>query len=341
MSPRKAATKRKAPAKRATAAKRSRASTTRRTKAVAKSAVDTRRSKRSRELDEDSQGTRPFWSGTLTFGLVSVPVDLYPAVRSTGASLRMLDEEGAPLQRRYFDPESGSDVSWEQVVRGYELKKTKKGKFVVIEDEELEAIAPEKTRDIDLRRFVPAEQLDPLFFVRTYFLLPGGESVKAYRLLAATMERTGRAGIATFVMRGSEYLTAITAENGVLRAQTLRFSDEVRTPEQVGLTKPKKAPAADVARLKRAIKARAAKSLDEDELEDAWTERLEALVARKEKKGQGVVDLPEEEIADEGGAQVIDLLEVLKRSMAEAAAGERKPAKRAGAKKGARARKRA
>jgi DNA end-binding protein Ku len=272
----------------------------------------------------------------LTFGLVSVPVALYPGVRSGGASLRMLDQAGAPLERRYVDPETGRDVSGDQLVRGYQ---TEKGKFVVVEDEELEAIAPEKTRDIDLRRFVPVDQLDPLYFARAYFLLPGGESVKAYRLLAATMERTGRAGIATFVMRGIEYLTAITAENGILRALTLRFSDEVRTPEQVGLPSAKKATAADVNRLARAIRARSRDELDEKELADHWTERLEALVSRKKKRGKDVVDAPEEELAEEGGAQVIDLLEVLKRSMAESAkaASQRKPAMRA-SKKAARQR---
>jgi DNA end-binding protein Ku len=281
--------------------------------------------------EERAPGVRPFWSGTLTFGLVSVPVDLYPAVRSGGVSLRMLDEDGTPLQRRYYDPETGRDVARDQIVRGYQ---TEKGKFVVVEDEELEAIAPEKTRDIDLRRFVPRDQLDPLYFERAYFLLPGGESVKAYRLLAATMEQSGRAGIATFVMRGIEYLTAITAENGVLRAQTLRFQNEVRTPKDVGLTTPKKAPSADVARFARAIRSRSKSELAEKELADGWADRLEKLVARKKKKGKDVVDVPEAELEDTG-AEVIDLLEVLKRSMAESTGGktERKPPLRAAAKK--------
>jgi DNA end-binding protein Ku len=282
--------------------------------------------------DDRAPGVRPFWSGTLTFGLVSVPVALYPAVRSGRVSLRMLDEDGTPLERRYFDPETGRDVAGDRIVRGYQ---TEKGKFVVVEDEELEAIAPEKTRDIDLRRFVPLDQLDPLYFERAYFLLPGGESVKAYRLLAATMEETGRAGIATFVMRGIEYLTAITAENGVLRAQTLRFQNEVRTPKDVGLASPKKAPPAEVARLTRAIRSRSKSELAEKELVDGWAERLEKLVARKKKKGKDVVDVPEEELGEDTGAKVIDLLEVLKRSMAESASGktERKPPLRAAAKK--------
>src|SRR5690606_22010540 len=97
--------------------------------------------------------------------------------------------------------------------------------FVVVTDEELEALAPEKSRDIDLRRFVDVGAIAPEMCERAYFLTPAGGSTKAYRLLAAAMERTGRAGIATFVMRGKEYLVAILAENGILRTETLRFAD--------------------------------------------------------------------------------------------------------------------
>jgi DNA end-binding protein Ku len=268
---------------------------------------------------------RPIWSGTLTFGLVSVPVELFPAVRSQRPGLRMLDDNGAPLERRYYDPESGRTVPYEEVVRGFEIEK---GKFVVVEEDELETLAPEKSRDIDLRRFVPVEQLDPIYFLRSYFLTPGSESTKAYRLLAATMEKSGRAGIATFVMRDTEYLAAIIAEHGVLRAEILRFQDEVRTAKDVGLGSPRKAPAADKNRMLRAIRAASSDELDEDELEDTWTEKLEKLVARKRKKGEDVVKAPAEE-AEPADVKVIDLLEVLKRSMAEASRAEKKPAKRA------------
>jgi DNA end-binding protein Ku len=282
------------------------------------------RRKNGKRGDGSAPAVRPFWSGTLTFGLVSVPVDLYSAVRSRRPALRMLDDKGAPLERRYYDPATGRNVPWEKIVRGFELE----NEFVVVEEEELETLAPEKSRDIDLRRFVPADQLDPIYFLRSYFLAPGGESTKAYRLLAATMEKTGRAGIATFVMRDTEYLTAIIAERGILRAEVLRFEDEVRTPEDLGLSKPRKASAAEKNRMVKAIRAGTEDELDESELEDAWTERLEKLVMRKRKKGEDVVKAPAEEV-EPAEVKVIDLLEVLKKSMAEAARAERKPAKRA------------
>ena len=288
------------------------------------------RTRKASSRNSDQPAVRPFWSGTLTFGLVSVPVNLYSAVRSGRPPLRMLDDKGHPLERRYYDPETGRDVAWDNIVRGFELK----DEYVVVEDEELETLAPEKSRDIDLRRFVPVEQLDPLFFVRTYFLAPAGESTKAYRLLAATMEKSGRAGIATFVMRDTEYLTAIIAENGILRAETLRFQDEIRTPEDVGLTKARKAQPAAKNRIAKAIRALEAEELDEEELEDAWTERLEKLVKRKRQKGEDVVKAPAAEAVEPEDVKVIDLLEVLKRSMAEADRAARKPARKA-SKKGA------
>jgi DNA end-binding protein Ku len=283
-----------------------------------------------RTRKREAASVRPIWSGTLTFGLVSVPVELYPAVRSQRPGLRMLDDKGAPLERRYYDPETGKNVPYEDIVRGFEIEK---GKFVVLEDEELETLAPEKSRDIDLRRFVPVDQLDPMYFQRAYFLTPGSESTKAYRLLAATMEKTGRVGIATFVMRDTEYLTAILSEHGVLRAEILRFEDEVRTPADVGISKPRKAPSAEKNRMLKAIRAGATDELDESELEDAWTEKLEKLVARKRKNREDVVKAPAEE-AEAADVQVIDLLEVLKRSMAEASRTERKPARRAAKKSG-------
>jgi DNA end-binding protein Ku len=271
------------------------------------------------EHDEDDVAPRSFWSGTITFGLVSIPVELYPAHRSQRVSLRMVAPDGTPLARRYFCPKEGKALEWDEIVRGYELEKDE---YVVVTDEELEKLAPDRTRDIDLRRFVPAADLDPMHFQRAYFLTPGGNSNKAYRLLAATMEQTGRAGIATFVMRGKEYLVAILAENGILRAETLRFADEVRTTEDVGLPEPAKPATTSVRRMEKAIAALARSTLDEDQLEDTAAQRLLELAARKERAGEDVVQAPDG-AATEPTAGVIDLMEVLKRSLQGDAGGTR------------------
>ncbi len=282
---------------------------------------------RRKPADENGNGAarpRSFWSGTISFGLVSIPVDLYPANRSGRPGLRLLAPSGLPVQRRYASSREDTIVPSERLVRGYEVRKDE---YVVVTDEELAALAPEKSRDIDLQRFVPVEEVDPVLFQRAYFLAPGGESAKAYRLLADVMESTGRAGIATFVMRDKEYFVAILAEGGILRAETLRFADEVRSAEDVGLPAPKKPKAAAVTSLKRAIAARAKKELDPDELADPWSANLEKLAEKKRRQGEDVVEVPEE--AEEEQAEVIDLMEVLKRSLgAKATSGAGRSATR-------------
>lgn len=267
---------------------------------------------------DDVIAARSFWSGTITFGLVSVPVNLLPANRSQGVSLRMVSPEGTPLSRRYFAPRDNRKLDWAEIVRGYEIEKDR---YVVVEDEELERIAPERTRDIDLRVFVPASQIDPIHFERAYYLTPSADSTKAYRLLAHVMEETDRAGIATFVMRAKEYLVAILADHGILRAETLRFAEEVRTPEDVGLPEPVKPKASAVKQIEQEIRKRKKKKLDLHELEDASAERLRAIAEKKLKSGRDVVEAEDEE-GEEESADVIDLMKMLQRSLQASAEGQ-------------------
>jgi DNA end-binding protein Ku len=288
-------------------------------------------------LDQPS-GMRPFWSGSITFGLVTVPVAIYAATRPRGISLKMLGPDEAAVRRVYVCSKDETPLDADDIVRGYEVEK---GKFVVVTDEELEAIEPRKSREIDLRLFVDRSAIDPIYYQRAYFLVPTGGTNKAYRLLAEVMEKKDQAGIATFVMRAKEYFVAIIAENGILRAETLRFDDEVRKPEDAGLPKIAKPAPADVKKFETQI-AKHVKKLDVHELLDDYAERLEKLVAQKEKKKKDVVKAPEEpeEEASEGG-EVVDLLAVLSRSLGQGGGAARKPAKRATTKKRAPAKKKA
>jgi DNA end-binding protein Ku len=277
------------------------------------------------ELQEELRA-RSFWSGTLTFGLVSVPVALLPATRASRVSLRMLSPDGVPLRREFFDPKSKKAVDRDEIVRGFEVGEEE---YVVVTDEELESLEPQKSRDIDLRQFVDRDAIDPMYFDRAYFLTPAGESTKAYRLLAETMERTNRAGIATFVMRDKEYLIAILADDGILRAETLRFADEVRNAEEIGLPDPPKVKPAAVKRFERVLTKLAKKTFDPEELHDHPAERLKKLIERKQKAGQDVVVSGVSSSDDDESGDVIDLMEILKRSMAGAGADARKAPKRA------------
>jgi DNA end-binding protein Ku len=268
-----------------------------------------KRKKRESE-DAEQKGARPFWSGTLTFGLVSVPVDLYPGNRTNRAPLRLLGPEDEPLARRYYSEKTGRDLDAEDMVRGYEIDKDK---FVVVTDEELERLAPEQSRDIDLRRFVDLESVPPIYFDRSYFLAPALGAEKAYRLLVDTMKASDLAGIATFVMRGKEYLVAIFPENGILRAETMRFPDELRSPKEVGLPEPKTVPAATVKKFERLIAKHSARALPLKELKDEKTERLLKLIEKKRARHQDVVEVEE---SDRGEGKVVDIMTALKKGLA-------------------------
>lgn len=269
------------------------------------------RSEENGEPNGEPGGPRPFWSGTLTFGLVSVPVDLFPATRTNRAPLRLLSREGEPLSRKYYSEKTERDLDADEIVRGYEIDK---GKYVVVSDEELDRLAPEKSRDIDLKTFVPQESIPPVHFDRGYFLTPTSGSEKAYKLLAQTMEKSSKAGMATFVMRGKEYLVAIFAEHGILRAETMRFSDELRSPEDVGLPKKKpKIPAATVLKFEKLISNKSKKQLSPARLKDEQTDKLLKLVKKKSAQRKNVVKVEGEERQP---GKVIDLVAILKKSLA-------------------------
>jgi DNA end-binding protein Ku len=272
-----------------------------------------------------------FWSGTISFGLVSVPVDFFPAARR-GSSLRMLDQDGTPLARRYFCPKHHADVHPEHILRGYELES---GEYVVIRDDELESIEPKKTREIDLREFVDLDAVSPALFLRGYYLAPSGETNKAYRLLAAAMEHSQKVGIASFVMRAQEHLVAIIAEQGILSAMTLRFHDELRTPEDVGLPKIKKPTAKDFTAFQRAIRKLRVEELDEKDLEARESVDLRSLAQKKLRRNEDVVKAPatpDEEVDDsvpyedeDVALGPVDLLEAIRRSLK---GGEKRPPSR-------------
>lgn len=262
------------------------------------------------ETDHKAEAPKPFWSGVVSFGLVSVPVSLFPANRSTTLRLRMVDAQGSFLERRFFGADKGQALEPEDLVRGYEVEKDR---FVIIEDEELEALDPVKSREIDLAQFVDLHTLSPLHFERAYFLVPDGSTTKAYRLLAEVLAREQRAGIASFVMRGKEYLCAIIAERGILRLETLRFADEVRSPKSVGLPPRDMADAAAVAEFAKAIRGLKAKTLDRSELEDQRSAGLIKFAEQKLRSGTDVVSAgAEAEPVEESAADVIDLMEVLR-----------------------------
>lgn len=282
------------------------------------------------ETEDGAPSGRSIWSGTISFGLVSIPVTLRPAVRENRVALRMLDEDGTPLARRYYCPKDGKEVAPEHLIRGYEIEKDK---YVIISDEELESLAPEKSRDIDLRLFVNAAEVEPIYLQRSYYLVADKQSNKAYRLLAETMERTKKVGIATFVMHDREHLVAIVAEKGVLRAALMRFFDETRHPDDLEISAHKKPGSSEVSKFQKSIRALTEAKLKQEELVNQANRKLRALIEKKQKEGKDVVEAATAEHAE--GGKVADLMAELRKSLdrnrAETGAdGAKSRAKRSG-----------
>lgn len=292
-----------------------------RPKSKSKSTTKTKKNIKPETERHEGVSVRPLWSGTITFGLVSIPVDLLSAVRPRQTAMKLIDKEGHALGRQYHCSKDGKKLDNEDLVRGFQ---TDDGNMIVITDEELESVAPEMSADINLINFVPLEQIPPVYFQKPHYLAPAGKSSKAYNLLVATMERTHRVGIGNFVMRGHEYLVAIVPDNGVLRADTLRYADELRTPESIGLPERIKAPSVLVKEFAKAISELERDELDTTDMEDREAEQLQELVNDKQKDSNNVVhqsnlEADDAEAAETGGAQIIDLMEVLRRSLSKRA----------------------
>jgi DNA end-binding protein Ku len=267
---------------------------------------------------------RSLWTGTLSFGLVNVPVALYSAARDLDVHFHQLHEkDGARIETRRFCKKEEREIPYEEVGHGYELDD---GTQVVLTDEELDAVAPAKTRTIDIQAFVDQAEIDPILYDHPYILLPTGEAqgpLRAYRLLVDTMAQTDRVALGRFVLRTKEYLVTVRVRDGLLALTTMLFHDEVRPTKDIdtGGRKPAKA------QLEQAVTLIEALSVDWDpsRYEDRYRQRLLDVVKRKQK-GQ-TIEAPEP--ADEP-APVDDLMAALRRTLDELGDGggkqQRKPA---------------
>ena len=257
-------------------------------------------------------GRRPIWSGTLAFGLVTLPVELHPTVRSSGRGLRMIGPDGVPLARRYYSEQRGEILEQDDIVRGYELDT---GEFVVIEDEELEQLDPVRSRTIDLDMFVPREQLDPLLVNSTYLLVFQKDALPAYRLLVASMADSGMAGLASFVLRERAHHLAFTSDAGTLRALTLRYPAEIRSAAEVGLPEPSPADVDLFERFETAMRDLQAQEFDAEVMVDHEAELLQRLVNTKMRKGEDVfVTIGEADDPEESDG-LTDIMVLLRQSL--------------------------
>jgi DNA end-binding protein Ku len=174
---------------------------------------------------------RAIWSGAISFGLVNIPVRLYSAVSRKTVRFHQLDSaDNGRIQQKRVNPRTGEEVPYENLVKGYEIGPDT---YVVIDPDELDSLAPEKTRTIDIEDFVDIDQIDPIFYDHPYYLAPGTGAEKAYKLLLDAMNESGKVAIARVVLRSKENLVAIRPRDGVMTMETLLFADEVIPPDSL------------------------------------------------------------------------------------------------------------
>ncbi|CRK58313.1 Ku domain protein [Alloactinosynnema sp. L-07] len=253
---------------------------------------------------------RPIWNGAINFGLVTVPVELYGATEDHTISFRQF-ERGTADRIRYkrVNERTGKEVAYSDIVKGAEIGG---GDYVIIEPEELDAIAPGRSRTIDISTFVDIDEIDPIHYQKTYWLAPAKEEyARAYSLLLQAMRKSNRAGVATFVMRGKEYLTVVRAGEELLILTTMLFAEDLRDPAKELKSMPEIAPARGK-ELDMAISL--IESMSEEwkpeEYSDTYTQRVEQLIEDK-KEGREVVT----EEAPSEPTKVVDLFEALSKSV--------------------------
>jgi DNA end-binding protein Ku len=256
---------------------------------------------------------RAIWSGSISFGLLNVPVKLYSAVARRGISLREIREsDGTRIRHRRVAEGTDEEVPFEKIVKAFEITPDR---YVPLSKDEMAALAPEKTRAIEVRDFVDLGEIDPIYFDSPYYLGPADGAERAYSLLARAMEESGKVAIARFVFRNKEHLAAIRPNDGVLNLTTMRFADEVVPPSELEDVLPAEKP--KVAKREIEMAEQLIDSLttkfDPAAYRDEYREELLSLIERK-AEGKDVLTAPETEEPEPTKAP--DLMAALEESIA-------------------------
>ena len=254
---------------------------------------------------------RPVWSGTISFGLVNVPVKAYTAVRDHDVHFHQLDKQtGSRIRYEKVAEKSGKEVESDDIEMGFEIRK---GRYVTFDKKELEELRPESTRAVEVTDFVTLEEIDPIYYERTYWLAPADEPAKrAYHLLLSVMEDGQRVGIGTVVMRNKQYLAAIRPLDGVLAMSTMRFADEVVPRSEIDeLPSRRTKPEAKSLRMATQLLDAMSSDWDPRRYHDTFTEELRARIEAKDK-GKEIVEDTE---PGEDRGKVVDLMAALQESV--------------------------
>jgi DNA end-binding protein Ku len=247
---------------------------------------------------------RSLWTGTISFGLVNVPVRMFSATESKELRFHFLDKRDlAPIGYDKVRRDTGEHVDNDEIVRGFEVEK---GRYVPLEDEDLDRLDVELTKTIDICDFVDLEEIDPIYFRKAYYLLPQEAAEKPYRLLVRALEETGKVAIAKIVIRNKQHLAALRPWNGTLVLETMYYADEVRQPEKVDSKASLRKPEVEMA---KSLVENLSADFDPRKYDDTYRKELLALLRAKEAGKP----LPEPEQEPEG--EVVDLMAALRESV--------------------------
>lgn len=260
---------------------------------------------------------RSMWKGAISFGLVHIPVEMYPAVSSNSLDLSMLDRRDfAPIGFKRYNKNTGKEVSWDDIVKGYEYES---GEYVVLSDEDLRRANPEATQTIDILAFVDAEDVPLLYYDHPYYLAPGKGGDKVYALLRETLKEVGKIGIANVVIRVKQHLAALVCIGDTIVLNTLRYPDEIRETDELKIPSPKaKAAIISAKELKMAMALVEGMSEDwkPNQYHDTYREDVLALVQKKIKAKQTkTITMPDPDEKPAKTTNVIDLVSLLQASL--------------------------
>jgi DNA end-binding protein Ku len=268
---------------------------------------------------------RAIWSGSISFGLVNIPVKLYTAVSRKNVAFHQIDKRtGSRIKQRRVSAADGEEVAYEDIVKGYELPG---GDYVTIDDDELSALDPEAARTIDIEEFVDLADIDPIYYDSAYYLVPDATTAKPYKLLAQAMDESQKVGIARFVMRTKQYVAAVRPKDGKLLLSTMVYDDEVVRPEEIGgfdVLDKVEVGSKEVAMAEQLI-ASLSDAFEPGRHRDTYREAVLELIERKAAGETEILAPPSAPAAE----KVIDLMAALEASVAAAKeARSRHPAAR-------------
>ncbi len=248
------------------------------------------------------------WSGTISFSLVAIPVRLVTAIEPGRVSFRLLhNKDYSPLARRMFCPKEETKVPRDEVIRGYEIVPDQ---YILMTDEELESVSPERSRTIEIVEFIDMKEVDPIYYDHPYYLVPSKGGEKAYRLLVEVMRRTNKAGLAKFVLAEREYLVAVTPRDGALALTTLHYSEEILPDEDLSPKKGKIA-AEEENRIKKSVK----QMIEDFHPEKYANERRKKIMGLLEAKAKEKAPVEAPAVEEEEGEGPADLVAALEESM--------------------------